>query len=141
MKRSAMMIVVAAVALVAAGAAFAQMGGPGMGYGRGHFGSGPDSQVNVENLKKFQKETLSLRDDLMTRRAELHNEYIKQTPDTARIAELQKQMIDIRVKIQKAAEKNGLPAWGQGSGHGRMGRGMMAGSGPGGSGCPGLAQQ
>ena len=86
---------------------------------------GRDSQVNVENLKKFQKETLSLRDDLMTKRAELQNEYNKQTPDTARIADLRKQMIDIQANIQKAAVKNGLPAWGQGNGRGRMGRGMI----------------
>jgi hypothetical protein len=137
-KKTAMVIVVALVALVAAGAASAQMGwGPGMGTGRGYQGSGPDGQqVNVENLQKFQKETLGLRDDLMTKRAELHNEYVKQTPDTARIAEIQKQMIDLRAQIQKAAEKNGLPAWGQGYGRGRMGRGMMSGSG-----CPGWAQR
>jgi zinc resistance-associated protein len=112
-----------------------------MGHGRGYYGAGPDSQVNVENLQKFQKETLSLRDDLITKRAELQNEYIKQTPDTARIAEIQKQMIDIRAKIQKATEKNGLPAWGQGYGHARMGRGMMADTGPYGSGCPGRIQR
>ena len=141
MKRTAMVIAVALVALVAAGAAFAQMGGPGMGYGRGNYGAGPDGQVNVENLKKFQKETQSLRDDLMTKRAELQNEYAKQTPDTARVADLRKQMIDIQAQIQKAAEKNGLPAWGQGYGRGRMGRGMMSGSGPCGSGCPGWAQR
>jgi zinc resistance-associated protein len=141
MKRTAMVIVVVAVALVAAGAAFAQMGsGPSMGYGRGQYGSGPESQVNIENMKKFQKETLGLRDELMTKRAELHNEYIKETPDTARIAEIQKQMIDIRTKIQKVAEKNGLPAWGPGHGRRGMGRGMMAGSGACGCGCPGWGQ-
>ena len=139
MKRT-VMVVVAAMALVGASAAFAQQG-LGPGSGRGYYGSGPEGQVNVENLKKFQKETLSLRDELMTKRAELDNEYAKQSPDTARIAEIQKQMIDIRTQIQKAAEKNGLPAWGQGYGRGRMGRGMMAGYGPCGTGCPGWAQQ
>jgi hypothetical protein len=142
MKKTVMLVGVALVALVAAGVASAQMGwGPGMGYGRGSYGAGPDGQVNVENLKKFQKETLSLRDDLMTKRTELQNEFNKQTPDTARIADLRKQMIDIQAQIQKAAEKNGMPAWGQGYGRGRMGRGMMAGSGPYGPGCPGLVQR
>jgi zinc resistance-associated protein len=141
MKRITMLIVVVAVAIVAASVAFAQMGsGPGMD-GRGSYGSGTDSQVNIENLKKFQKDTLSLRDDLMVKRAELQNEYLKQTPDTARIAEIQKQMIDLQAKIQTAAQKNGLPAWGQGYGRGRMGRGMMAGNGPCGSGCPGWGQR
>jgi hypothetical protein len=142
MKRTVMMVAVALVALVAAGVASAQMGwGPGMGHGMGYYGGGSDGQVNVENVKKFQKETLSLRDDLITKRTELQNEYAKQAPDTSRIADLRKQMIDIQAQIQKAAEKNGLPAWGQGYGHGRMGRGMMAGFGPCGSGCPGWAQQ
>lgn len=141
MKRTAILIVVVAAAIVAASIAFAQMGpGSGMG-GKGGYGYGTDSQVNIENLKKFQKDTQSLRDDLMVKRAELINEYIKQTPDTARIAEIQKQMIDIQAKIQAAATKNDLPAWGQGYGRGRMGRGMMAGSGPCGSGCPGWAQR
>lgn len=136
MKRTAMIIVVALVALVAAGAASAQMGwGPGMGHGMGYYGAGSDGQVNVENVKKFQKETLSLRDDLITKRTELHNEYNKQVPDTARIADLRKQMIDIQAQIQKAAEKNGLPAMGQRAGRGSRGCGMMAASGPCGSGC------
>jgi len=141
MKRTSILVFVVAVAIVAASVAFAQMGsGPGMG-GKGGHGNGMDSQVNIENLKKFQKDTQSLRDDLMVKRAELHNEYLKQTPDTARIAEIQKQTIDIQAKIQAAATKNGLPAWGQGNGRGRMGHGMMAGNGPCGSSCPGLAQR
>lgn len=135
MKRTAMMIVVAVTTLVGASVAFAQMGW-GSGYGRGYQGSGSTQQVNVENLKKFQKETLGLRDELISKRAELQNEYNKQAPDTARIADLRKQMIDIQAQLQKGAEKNGLPAWGQGYGRGRMGRGMMSGSGPYGSGCP-----
>jgi zinc resistance-associated protein len=124
MKKTAAVIFVAAAALIFAGAAFAQMG-----YGRG-YGYGADRNVNVENLKKFQKETLSLRDDLITKQAELDNEYDKTTPDTARIAELRKQIVDIQTTIQKAAEKNGLPAWGHGPGRGHhMGPGMMYGGG------------
>ena len=139
MRRTTIVIVVAALALIGAGAAFAQMGtrggGPGAGciYGAGY--TGANGTVNVESLKAFQKETQSLRDELFVKRAEISNEYAKQTPDTARIAELRKQMIDIQAKIQQAAVKNGLPAMGQGGyGHRGMGRGMMAGPGP--NGCP-----
>lgn len=137
MKRTTIVIVVAALALIGAGTAFAQMGrgggmGPGCIYGVGY--TGTNGTVNVENLKKFQKETLSLRDELFTKRAELGNEYAKATPDVARIAELRKQMIDVQAKIQTAAQKNGLPAMGQGNCQRGMGRGMMAG--PGANGCP-----
>lgn len=135
MKRMIVIMVVAAVALIGAGLAFAQMGGgwgPGAGYncGRGYIGA--NGTVNVENLKKFQKETLSMRDELIANRAELANEYAKPAPDETRIADLQKQMIDTRTKIQKTSEKYGLPARQQGYGRG-MGRGMMAVSG---NGCP-----
>ncbi len=131
MKRTIAIIAVVAAVLIVAGLAFAQMGGGwGLGmrcnYERGY---GANGTVNVENLKKFQKETLSLRDELIANRAELANEYAKPTPDAARVADLRKQMIDTQTKIQQAAEKYGLPAWRQGYGCGSMGRGMMAVSG------------
>ena len=135
MKRAVIIIVVSAVALIGAGLAFAQMGG---GWGRGagcNCGRGYNAvngTVNVEDLKKFQKETLGMRDELIANRAELANEYAKPAPDEARIADLRKQMIDNRAKIQKVSEKYGLPAQQQSYGRG-MGRGMMAGSG---NGCP-----
>lgn len=139
MKKIAIVTVVVATALVA-GTAVAQMGwGGGPGPGMGFYGQGATGNTNVENLKKFQKETLSLRDELITKRAELGNEYNKETPDTARIGELQKQIVDLQTKIHKAAEKNGLSAWRQGRGPGRgfgMGPGMMYGTGPQGAGCP-----
>jgi zinc resistance-associated protein len=135
MKRTVIIIVVAAVALIGAGLAFAQMGGgwgPGVGCNCRNGYNGANGTVNLENLKKFQKETLSMRDELIANRAELANEYAKPAPDETRIADLQKQMIDTRTKIQKTGEKYGLPAQQQGYGRG-MGRGMTAVSG---NGCP-----
>jgi zinc resistance-associated protein len=136
MKGTVAIIAVAAAVLIVAGLAYAQMGGgwgPGAGcnYGMGY--NGNNGTVNVENLKKFQKETLGMRDELIANRAELANEYAKPAPDATRVADLRKQMIDNQTKIQKAAEKYGLPAWRQGYGHGSMGRGMMTVSG---NGCP-----
>ncbi len=114
----------------------------GMGYGRGMgggpgYGPGAGKPVDVTAFKAFQKETLPLRDEMMTKRVELKNEYLKEKPDQAKIATLQKEMIDLRVKIRSAAEKNGLPAFGPGMG-GR-GCGMGGGMGRGGRGqgnCP-----
>jgi zinc resistance-associated protein len=121
--------------------AFAQRGmGYGMGGGPGYGAAGTGTPVDVTAFKAFQKETLPLRDEMMVKRVELRNEYLKEKPDQNRIATLQKEMIDLRAKIRTAAEKNGLPAFGQGMG-GRgqgMGRGMggrgMGGRGPGN--CP-----
>jgi Spy/CpxP family protein refolding chaperone len=147
MKKTTFVAVIAVIALVSAGVAFAQMGTgvePGMGYGYGMMGNSGDNtgnSVNVESLKKFQKETLSLRDELITKRAELANEYNKPTPDTARITALQHQIIDIRAKIEKAAVKDGLTAggWGSGRGYGYgMGPGMMYGYGYNGYRGPGM---
>jgi zinc resistance-associated protein len=134
MKRTVIIIVVAAVALIGAGLSFAQMGGgwgPGAGCNCRSGYTGANGTVSVEDLKKFQKETLSMRDELIANRAELANEYAKPAPDETRIADLRKQMIDTRTKIQKVGEKYGLPAQ-QSYGRG-MGRGMMAGSR---NGCP-----
>jgi hypothetical protein len=129
MKKMTIATIVAATALIA-GTAFAQMGwggGPGMGGCNGMMG-GTDKPVNIENLKKFQKETLSLRDELVTKHAEIGNEYGKPTPDTARIVSLKKELIDIQAKIQIVAEKYGIAGRGPGFGRGMMGHGgMMAG--------------
>ncbi|MDA8423137.1 MAG: hypothetical protein M0Z89_07360 [Nitrospiraceae bacterium] len=119
MKKMTGMIIAVAAMLVLASAAFAWWDGPGMGYGPGYY-----SGANAETMKKFQKETLSLRDEFMTKRIELRSEYDKPAPDTARIAALQKDIIDIQAKIQVVADKNGVPAWGPGPR-----RGMMTGAG------------
>lgn len=114
MKRVMMIVVVAAVALLASTAVYAWWGGYGMGYGTGS---------NIETMKKFQKETLNLPDELMTRNIELQNEYSKSVPDTDRIVTLKKEIIDLEAKIQGIADKYNMPS----SGHmgGMMGRGMM----------------
>lgn len=133
MKRSIVVtVLIVALGLFIAGGAYAWWGGYGMGYGAG---------ANVENVKKFQKETLSVRDELLTTQLELQNEYNKPAPDTTRIATLKKEVIDIQAKIQTVAEKYGLPAFGTGHGmghgmrHGMTGRGMM-GQGHGTCACP-----
>jgi Spy/CpxP family protein refolding chaperone len=109
MKKTLAAVVVAAV-LVACGLAYAQA--PARAYG---------GQADVNAFKQFQKETLPLRDEMQVKRLELRNEFAKQAPDENRIAQLQKEMIDLRAKISSAADKNGV----QGYGYGRMGYGWM----------------
>lgn len=120
MKKALMIGLAVVIGLTIIGGAVYAHGpwGHGMGYG---------TDANVENVKKFQKETLSLRDELLTRRLELQKEYSKPQPDYNRIGTLRKEIVDIQTKIQAAADKYGLPAWGDGygMGHRMMGRGMM----------------
>jgi hypothetical protein len=118
-------IVVAAV-LLTAGVALA-CDGPWMGYGAGRAGS--YGAANATAMKKFQKETLSLRDDLAARQVDLAEEYDKAEPDAGRIAAIRKDIVDIEAKIEAAADKHGLRHWGRGHG-----RGMMA-AGAGRCGC------
>ena len=134
MKRSTVVtVLVAVLGLFIAGGAYAWWGGGyGMGYGTG---------TNVETMKKFQSETLSLRDAIMTKNLELQNEYNKPAPDANRIAALQKEIIDLQAKIQAVAEKYGVSGPMSGMMGGHMGRGMMMGPGMMGSGmmmdmCP-----
>ncbi len=99
-------------------------------------GPGPDAQVDVNAFRAFQKETLSLRDEMMAKRLELRNEFNKAEPDQAKIAALKEEMIALRTQISDAAKKNGLPDRGFGPGYGRggYGRGGCGGYGPGGNG-------
>jgi zinc resistance-associated protein len=111
---------------------FAQCGmGYGYGRGPGYFAAG--KTVDVAAFKAFQKETLPLRDEMMTKRVELRNEFLKEKPDQTRIATLEKQMIDLRTQIRAAAEKNGLPVPALGAGMGGRGPGWggRGGAGPG----------
>ncbi|NWF76247.1 MAG: hypothetical protein HXY53_06685 [Nitrospirae bacterium] len=110
------LILIAGILLVSV--VYAQF--PGKGYGLNRF-----SNVDIETVKEFQKETLPLRDELMIKRLEIQQEYGKENPDRERIATLEKEIVDIRIKIQKKADEIGLPA----RKGGRMGYGRMSGRG------------
>jgi hypothetical protein len=139
MKRNFIIIgVVAAAVLLIGSAAMARRGGCGQGagncqgggYGQGACISAASGSVNLEDLKKFQKETQATRDEIMLKRAELNNEYDKETPNSARMTELRKELIDLHAKVRKAAETYGLQSQGQWQGQGRgRGRGGMNANG------------
>lgn len=107
MKKIFVAALIVAVGFSLGGIAYAAWWGGGYGPGYG-------SQADVKALRGFQKETLPLRDELITKRTEIQNEYAKENPDQTRIATLQKEMIDLQAKIQDAAQKQGLSAWGPG---------------------------
>jgi hypothetical protein len=126
---------VLSLSLIFAGGAFARNGGGygmmGSGYDRGYGGCDQSdcfrSDVTPEVMAKFQKETLSLRDELITKRLELRQEYNKEDRDDDRIAQLRKDMIDIQTKIQKVADKYDIDAGGQGQRAGKGGKGSRGG--------------
>lgn len=85
------------------------------------------AKPDADAVKKFRKETLPLRGELMTKKIEVRNEYAREKPDRDRIASLKKEIIDIRTEIMKKADEAGMPAMKNGrSACGRMaGRGIM----------------
>jgi zinc resistance-associated protein len=92
------------------------------GWSRGGYGTRYGT-VDTESFRSFQKDTLSLREEMIAKDLELQNEYNKPTPDPKRIATLEKEAIDLQTKIQEVADKYGLSAWGPMGGY--AGRGMM----------------
>ncbi len=133
MKKLSILGLVVVVAMALSGVASAHMWGddetgPGYGMGPGMmygYGPGAGKAADVEKFKKFQKETSALREEMMLKRLELRNEFIKEDPDEGRIATIQKDLIDIRTKIHAAADKAGIErpgrgkrGWGRGPGYG-----------------------
>ncbi|MSM40910.1 MAG: hypothetical protein GJT30_14945 [Geobacter sp.] len=64
--------------------------------------------ANLEKVRTFQKETGTLRDDMMIKRLELSQEQAKAMPDQSRVTVLRQEIIDIRTKLQQTALKLGL---------------------------------
>jgi hypothetical protein len=63
---------------------------------------------DINRLKRFQRETFPLRDELITKRLALSREFSKRRLNKERIAALQKTIIDIRTQIQKKADETGI---------------------------------
>jgi len=75
----------------------------------------------------FQKEILPQKQQMLQLKTDLMGLRAQPNPDWKAIADKQKQMVDVRVEIQKKAAAAGFPAWGAG----RCGMGMMGGRGMG----------
>ncbi|OGW56128.1 MAG: hypothetical protein A2Y81_07615 [Nitrospirae bacterium RBG_13_43_8] len=64
--------------------------------------------VDIEKVKQFQKETMSLRDDLMIKKLELRKEYKQPASDSNRINTLKQEIRDRKASIREAANKAGV---------------------------------
>jgi hypothetical protein len=111
----------------------------GMGGGCGDCaqqgGAAPSDQ-----FRKFQADTIDLRQEMMMKRFEVQRENLKGTPDKEKIASLQADVKALQVKIMDLRGKSGLPddkfdgECGQKTGG--CGQKMMGGCGKGmGGGC------
>ena len=133
MKKKSLMIVavVLTLSVLAAGSAMARWDGANdqRGYNCWRTDDGA-ADVDLEKVVEFKKETLPLRDQLLTKKLELRQEYNKEKPDAEVIGKLRKEMIDIQTGIDKVAAKYDL-------GEFSRGRGPRGAFGPGWGGCSG----
>ena len=98
MTRKAIVGITAAL-MLAATAAYA---GRGMGM------ENCNKDVSIESFKQFQKDTSTLRDEMMVKRIELHREQAKDAPDKAKIAALKQEMTTLRTQIHDTGKKYGM---------------------------------
>jgi hypothetical protein len=97
-------------------------------------GMGPGATSGAK-VRKFQKDTFALRDELAAKRADLQEEYQQPEPNSARIAALEKDIVDLEARIEAAAHRTGVRPWGPRYGRGMAYGGMAYGGGPGSCGC------
>ena len=105
----------------------------GMGGGCGNCAQGG---VTSEQFRKFQADTIDLRQEMMAKRFEMQRENLKATPDNAKIAALQADIKTLQTKIQDVRIQSGLPVGMRDGECGqRMGGKGMGGPGRGMGGC------
>lgn len=124
------------LAMVLATGAFAQGPGGGMGSGAG-MGKGyancPAANLTPEQQQKFtqfQNEVLPLKQKMIQLRTELRTLRAKTPTDWNAVSAKQKEMVDVRIEIQKKAADSGFAGCGMGrgmKGHGGHGAGMKGG--------------
>lgn len=125
MKRT--LVIGLAVALVFIIAAGAMAFGPGYGMGMGpHYGAGSNlTPEQSQKFAEFQKEIVPLRQKILQLMTDVKTMHAQPTPDWKAIAEKQKEMVDIRVEIQKKATEAGFAGPGLcGHGTGKAGHGF-----------------
>ena len=102
-----MSVVVIAMALAVSMFSIANAGHKnGMGGGCGDC---VQSGAPTDQYRKFQADTIDLRQEMMGKRFEMQRENLKGTPDTAKIASLQAEIKVIQGKLLAIRAQSGLP--------------------------------
>ena len=63
----------------------------------------------TDQLRKFQSDTIDMRQEMMMKRFEVQRENLKATPDSAKVSALQAEIKAIQTKISDIHAKSGLP--------------------------------
>ncbi|MHB8122070.1 MAG: hypothetical protein ACYDG4_07935 [Desulfuromonadaceae bacterium] len=92
----------------------------GMGMGMG-CANCPQAGAASEPYRKFQADTIDLRQEMMAKRFEVQRENLKGTPDKEKIAALQADIKNLQTKIMDVRSLSGLPV---GKNDGECGRKM-----------------
>jgi len=105
MKASVSILAALALALAVGSAALAGMNG----------GCATCAQNAAQSgqFRKFQQDTLDLRQEMMNKRFDLQRENLKGLPDATRVAALQADIAAIQTRIGAIRAQSGLPAGGK----------------------------
>lgn len=90
-----------------------------------------------EPFRKFQADTIDLRQEMMLKRFEVQRENLKAVPDAAKVVALQADIKNIQAKIQSVRSMSGLPM-GKSDGECAPKGGGMGGCGKGQGDCNGM---
>lgn len=103
-----MSVVVLALSLAVSMFGIANAGRSGMGMGMG-CANCPQAGATSEPFRKFQADTIDLRQEMMTKRFEVQRENLMSTPDKEKIAALQAEISALQTKIMDVRSQSGLP--------------------------------
>lgn len=82
--------------------------GNGMGVGCGNCAQQGMAPAPSDPYRKFQADTIDLRQEMMTKRFEAQRENLKATPDSAKIAALKADIKNLQTKILEIRTQSGL---------------------------------
>ncbi len=102
MKKAMLVGVAVLVGLMAAGSAYAANAGSEKGQ------SNTATEINIKTVKKFLKTTSDARNDLVIKRIELVQVLVNDPTNYDKIAEIRKDIIDLKTKVMDTAKKFGL---------------------------------
>jgi hypothetical protein len=98
--------------MIALGLAVLVFSNADAGYGKrmgGGCGNCSQAEGPTDQYRKFQNDTIDLRQEMMTKRFEVQRENLKGTPDNAKIATLQADIKVIQSKLLAIRTQSGLP--------------------------------
>ncbi|MDD2364793.1 MAG: hypothetical protein PHN84_01375 [Desulfuromonadaceae bacterium] len=65
--------------------------------------------LQTDQFRKFQEDTIDIRQEMMTKRFDIQRENLKGTPDAAKIASLQAEVKNLQAKLLQLRSQSGLP--------------------------------